>query len=144
MVRHALGMAVLVTALAATGVAQAPPGRAVPDARDAVMAALSGLSLSDRENGEILGTALDLVDRPDIPERQPSVDSRGSVHRLAVRLAPGAIDRLRRSSEFRRLAPGDSGASGSTIVYVHDESPAIRVIATADSDRAIIEVSARP
>jgi hypothetical protein len=143
-VRRALPIVALLTALAATGVAQTAPGRAVPEALDAVMSALSGVSLSDRENGEILGTARDLVDRPDALDRQPAADAAGSVHRLAVFLVPGAVDKLRRSSEFRRSAPVDSGAGRPTIAYVHDEAPAIRVMTEGSEPRAIIEVARRP
>jgi len=143
-VQRALRMTALVTALGVSGVAQTTPGPAVPASVDAVRSALSAVSLSDRENGEILGTGLDIVERPDLPERQPAADPNGSVHRLAVLLAPGALDKLRRSSEFRRLAPGDSDAGGSTTVYVHAEAPAVRVVVAADTARAIIEVSRRP
>jgi hypothetical protein len=97
-------MVALLTALAATGVAQTAPGRAVPEALDAVMSALSGVSLSDRENGEILGAARDLVDRPDALDRQPQAAADGSVHRLAVALAPGEVHKLRHTSEYRRRA----------------------------------------
>ena len=68
----------------------------------------------------------------------------GLSHRLAVVLAPGALDKLRRSSEFRRLAAGDGGASGPGTVYVHDTEPVIRVTLGADTARALVEVTRRP
>lgn len=138
-------MTALVTALGASGVAQTAPGPVVPASVDAVRLVLSAVSLSDRENGEILGTGLDIVERPDLPEREPVADPNGSVHRLAVLLAPGALDKLHRSSEFRREAPAaDAAGTRPALVYVRDEPPAVRVIVAADTARAIIEVSRRP
>ena len=132
------------TVLASTALAQSAPAPIGPGLPEAIVSTLSGVSLSDRENGEILGTALDLVERPEVPDRQPGADATLAAHRVGVVLAPGALDKLRRSSEFRRLAPGHGQAAEAGAVYVRDEAPAIRVIVTADLARAVIEVARRP
>jgi hypothetical protein len=144
-VQRALPITALATVLGASGIAQTAPGPVVPQSFDAVRSALSAVSLSDRENGEILGTALDIVERPDLPERQPAADPHGPAHRLAVLLAPGALDKLRRASEFRREDPAaDAAGTRPALVYVRDEPLAIRVTVTEEPVRAIIEVSRRP
>ncbi|MGE3887161.1 MAG: hypothetical protein AB7H81_12055 [Vicinamibacterales bacterium] len=125
--------------------AQASTTRLAPDSLETVKAALSAVSLSDRENGEILGTAFDLVERPDTPERRAAAEPGEAAHRLAVILAPGALDKLRRASEFRRAEPAaDAAGTRPAFVYVRDEPPAIRVIVTVAPIKAIIEVSRRP
>ena len=65
-----------------------------------ITAALAAVSLSDHENGEILGVALDLIDGVEPLARQPAAGARLDRAQLSVTLAPGARDRLRRSSEF--------------------------------------------
>jgi hypothetical protein len=90
--------------------------------------ALAAVSLSDEENGEILGVALDLVDRVEPLERQPGAASGLSVM-LRVTLASGARDRLRRSSEFERASEAPAGAD-SPLVYRHDGPPSIELIIT--------------
>jgi len=134
-------------AMAAPLVAAAPQGPASDPGRhafDGVKAALSAVSLSDRENGEILGTAFDIVERPDVAGR-PAGRGPDDVHRLAVVLAPGALDKLRRASEFRRAEPAAGGAdSRPALLYVHDGPPAIRIAVVDAPDRAVIEVSRRP
>lgn len=141
---------VLTACLAPTGallVAAAQPTAKGPEAGSVavVKAALSAVSLSDRENGEILGTALDIVDHPEAPGRRSGAEPGDAAQRLAVILAPGALDKLRRASEFRRVEPtADVGGERPVLIYAHDGPPAIRVIVTEAPVRAIIEVSGRP
>ena len=96
-----------------TGLATPPPGtsramdaRALFDGADAsfraafatITTALATVSLSDHENGEILGVALDLVNGVEPLARQPAAGRAPGLAQLCVTLAPGARDRLRRSS----------------------------------------------
>jgi hypothetical protein len=94
-----------------------------------VTAALAAASLSDQENGEILGVALDLVAAIDPVARQPSQS--GARAELSVRLAPGARDRLRRSSEF---------ASSGDAVYLEQGTSALRIALDEAGERAIISL----
>lgn len=125
--------------------AQTSATRTAPDPIEVVKAALSAVSLSDRENGEILGTAFDLVERPDAAEPIAAAGPGDAAHGLAVILAPGALDKLRRAAEFRRVEPteGTAGARPA-FVYVSGEPPAIRVTVTEPPARAVIEVTRRP
>ncbi len=125
--------------------AQTSATRTAPDPFEAVKAALSAISLSDRENGEILGTAFDLVERRDAVEANSAAGPGDAEHRLAVILAPGALDKLRRAAEFRRVEPTEGGAGARpAFVYVSGEPPAIRVTVTEAPARAVIEVVQRP
>jgi len=94
-----------------------------------VTSALEAVSLSDHENGEILGVALDLVDRVELLELRPVGEADDRAARLRVTLASGATDRLRRSSEFTR-APSAS-AQADAIVYRHEGPPSIKLIITS-------------
>jgi len=125
--------------------AQTSATRTAPDPFEVVKAALSAVSLSDRENGEILGTAFDLVERRDAAGPNAAAGPGDAAHRLAVILAPGALDKLRRASEFRRVESAE-GAAGArpAFVYVSGEPPAIRVTVTEAPARAVIEVARRP
>ena len=87
-----------------------------------VTARLEAVVLSDPENGEVLGAALDLIDAIEPLARQPApTSSRGT--ELAVRFAPGARDRLRRSAEFERVGDPRSGQAD----FVHFGPPALRI-----------------
>jgi hypothetical protein len=87
-----------------------------------VTARLEAVVLSDPENGEVLGAALDLIEAIEPQARQPApTSSRGT--ELAVKLAPGARDRLRRSAEFERVGDQRSGQAD----FVHFGPPAVRI-----------------
>jgi len=85
---------------------------------EGVTTRFSALLLWDPENGEVLGSALDLIERVEEPGVQPRSD--GQVLQLVVMLAPGARDRLRRSREFTR-----PDSLGTTFVY--GDPTAIRI-----------------
>ncbi|HQZ40535.1 MAG TPA: hypothetical protein PLH72_16000 [Vicinamibacterales bacterium] len=110
---------------------------------DVVTGALEQVSLSDAENGEILGTALDtVVGALEREERQPSGIAAADVHRLAVLLAPGAVDALRRSVEFRRLPNPPAGArtlDGPR--YAHVGPPGIEIAVSDDRVHALVVVA---
>jgi hypothetical protein len=86
---------------------------------EAVTTRLSSLILSDPENGEVLGSAVELVDRVEQPAVQAVAT--GLEMRLVVTLASGARDVLRRAREFTRV----DGADGA-IAFVHEGPAAIR------------------
>ena len=96
------------------------------------------MSLSDHENGEILGVALDLVNGVEPLARQPAAGSVAGLAQLSVTLAPGARDRLRRSSEF---AP-DSGRAtpGYSVVYLQKNSPSLQFALDAAGSRALVSI----
>jgi hypothetical protein len=104
-----------------------------------ITAALAAVSLSDHENGEILGVALDLVDGVEPLARQPAAGAAPGLTQLSVTLAPGARDRLRRSSEF---AP-DSGraAPGYSVVYLQKNSPSLQFALDASGSRALVSMA---
>lgn len=110
---------------------------------DVVTGALEQVSLSDAENGEILGTVLDtVVGTIEREERQPSGIAAADVHRLAVLLAPGAVDALRRSVEFRRLPDPPAGArSLDGPRYAHVGSPDIEIAVSDDRVHALVVVA---
>jgi hypothetical protein len=106
----------------------------VPAARaafDAVSALLATITLNDHENGEVLGTLLDLIEGV---EADGTSGGGTAATRLQVTLAPGAADRLRRSAEFERR--GDA--------FVRALPVEVRVRVAADRTRAVIEVAPRP
>jgi hypothetical protein len=106
----------------------APAARA---AFDAVSPLLATITLNDHENGEVLGTVLDLIERV---EADGTSEGGGTTPtRLQVGLAPGAADRLRRSAEFERR--GDE--------FVRALPVEVRVRVAADRGRAVIEVAPR-
>jgi hypothetical protein len=109
------------------------------DAFVTITGVLATVSLSDQENGEILGVALDLVDGIEPPARQPAAGSATGRVELAVRLAPGARDRLRRSSEF--ASANGSAAPNRPAAYRQKDSPALLVALEATGTRAIISVA---
>jgi len=106
---------------------------------DGVTARLSLLQLSDPENGEVLGAALDLVESVEPLDRQPVTGDAPATLRLAVTLAAGARDRLRRSAEFERVSDGAPGR----IEFLHAGPPAIRISTDAAGARAEIAVVTR-
>jgi hypothetical protein len=85
-----------------------------------ITARLSSLLLSDPENGEVLGSAIELIEHVEGRAVQPAAEARAV--RLAVTLASGARDRLRRSREFARV-----DAAGGGVAFVHSEPPAVRI-----------------
>lgn len=105
---------------------------------EAITARLTTLVLSDPENGEILGAAIDLVEALEPLERQPATGSNDR-HRLAVTLAPGARDRLRRAAEFE-AAKGTGGDGGTG--YVHAGPPLVRISMSVGDSRAVIALGA--
>lgn len=129
--------AMVVTALLGIGGvaglgAQSPT--VAPSARpafDAAASLLATITLNDHENGEVLGTLLDLIERV---EADGTSGSGTAATRLQVTLAPGAADRLRRSAEFERR--GDE--------FVRALPVEVRVRVAADRMRAVIEVAPRP
>ncbi|MEZ5283614.1 MAG: hypothetical protein R2712_02155 [Vicinamibacterales bacterium] len=97
---------------------------------------LAAVSLSDPENGEILGTAIELVDALVALDRQPSssADRRPG---LAVHLVPGAADRLRRAGECANRLP----AAGATTVVCRidaNAAPTLTLELSADGTRATV------
>jgi hypothetical protein len=106
---------------------------------EAVTAALSAVSLSDSENGEILGTAIDLVDALPPDDAQHALVGTMPGYRLVVVLAPGAFDRLRRSAEFERI-PAAEGRSAATVVYRRQGPPTVEIAGSPDGVRATITV----
>ena len=103
-----------------------------------ITAALATVSLSDHENGEILGVALDLVNGVEPLARQPAAGSAAGLAQLSVTLAPGARDRLRRSAEF---AP-DSGRAtpGYSVVYLQKNRPSLQFALDATASRALVSI----
>jgi hypothetical protein len=128
------------------GTNRAMDARAVFDAADAsfriafatITAALAAVSLSDHENGEILGVALDLVDGVEPLARQPAAGGANGPATLSVTLAPGARDRLRRSAEFAR----DDGSATPThpAAYLQKNSPSLRFALDASGSHALISI----
>ena len=106
---------------------------------ETVTRALARISLSDIENGEILGGALDLLDGLQPRAEQPAPGPAGARHRLAVRLTAGAVDRLRRSSE---CAPEPAGPPDGafSLVYACAGEVTVRLWILPDRTRARIDV----
>ena len=103
-----------------------------------ITTALAAMSLSDHENGEILGVALDLVSAVEPLARQPAATSATGAAPLAVTLAPGARDRLRRSSEF---APDHGRATPDyPIVFVRISSPSLQFALDHTGSRALVSL----
>jgi hypothetical protein len=98
---------------------------------EGVTTRLSPLLLWDPENGEVLGSALDLIERVEEPGAQPRSD--GQILRLVATLAPGARDRLRRSRDFTR--PDSLGTT-----FVHGDPVAIRIEIGDRSQIAVVTV----
>lgn len=96
---------------------------------------LSSLLLWDPENGEVLGSALELIEQVEMPAAQPP--SEAGAMRLSVTLASGARDRLRRSREFARAdAAGD-------VAFVHGDPPQVRIELTGPASHAVVAVIRR-
>ena len=130
-----------------SGTSRSTDARALFDGADAsfrdafatITAALATLSLSDHENGEILGVALDLVDGVEPLALQPAAGRAAGRAQLSVTLAPGARDRLRRSAEF---APDRSGATPShPAAYLQKNGPSLRFALDAAGTRALISIA---
>jgi len=128
------------------GTSRAMDARALFDGADATFRAafatittvLATVSLSDHENGEVLGVALDLVSGVGPLARQPAAGGAAGMAQLSVTLAPGARDRLRRSSEF---APGGGGATpGYPVVYLQKDSPSLQFALDATASRALVSM----
>jgi hypothetical protein len=129
-----------------SGTGRARDARAVFDAADAsfraafatITTALATVSLSDHENGEVLGVALDLVNGVEPLGRQPAVGSAAGLAQLSVTLAPGARDRLRRSSEFAV----DSGRAtpGYSVFYVQKSSPLLQFALDTTGSRGLVSI----
>jgi hypothetical protein len=100
---------------------------------------LSSLLLSDPENGEVLGAALDLIESVEPPDRQPAGGEASPTLQLSVTLAAGARDRLRRAGEFGRVSDSAPGR----VEFLHEGPPAIRISADAAGSRAQIAVVRR-
>ena len=104
-----------------------------------VTARLSSLLLSDPENGEVLGSALDLVESVEPLDRQPVIGDAPSTLQLAVTLASGARDRLRRSGEFQRVSDG----APDRVEFLHEGPPAVRISADSRGSAALVIVQTR-
>ena len=102
-----------------------------------ITTALAAVSLSDHENGEILGVALDLVSGLEALEDQPAGRTAGFAQ-LSVTLAPGARDRLRRSSEF--ALDGGRETVNYPSVYLQKNSPSLQFGLDATGSRALISI----
>jgi hypothetical protein len=107
----------------------APP--AFRRAFEIVTTRVTALSLSDPENGEVLGSAIDLIERVEAPGAQPPSDAQAVT--LSVTLAPGARDRLRRSREFAR-------ADAAAPTFVYGDPPAIRIEIADRASFAVVTV----
>jgi hypothetical protein len=105
------------------------------EAFEVITTELATLLLSDPENGEVLGSALELIDQIDAPAAQPPPES--GAMRLAVTLASGARDRLRRSRELTRV-----DANGA-IRFVHADPPQVEIELTGQASHAIVAVIRR-
>jgi hypothetical protein len=102
-------------------------------------ARLAAVLLSDPENGEVLGAALDLVDAVEPPERQPA-PSDSSDDTLSVFLASGARDRLRRSAEFERVIDREAQ---DRIVFEHAGPPVLRLAIPTSGSTGHVSMSRR-
>lgn len=100
---------------------------------------LAAVLLSDPENGEVLGAAIDLIDAVEPPERPP-VGTGAGLETLSVALFSGARDRLRRSAEFERLV---GGSEGGQTVFEHTGPPVIRIVIAPSGARADVSLSRR-
>jgi len=96
---------------------------------------LSSLLLWDPENGEVLGSGLELIEQVEMPASPPPSES--GVMRLSVTLASGARDRLRRSREFAR-----DDATGA-VAFVHGDPPPVRIELTGPASHAVVAVIRR-
>lgn len=99
-----------------------------------VSACLAGIVLTDPENGEVLGPAIELIERVGAPTPTGNLSSSDEL-RLAVSLASGARDRLRRSREFVR-ADGDGPGA-----FDHVGPPAIRIELGEHPSAAVIRLT---
>ena len=102
---------------------------------EVVTTRLSSLLLWDPENGEVLGSALELIEQAEAPAAQPP--SEPGAMRLKVTLASGARDRLRRSREFVRAV-----ANGA-VTFVYGEPPQVRIELTGKASHAVVAVIGR-
>jgi hypothetical protein len=100
---------------------------------------LAPVLLSDPENGEVLGAAMDLIDAVEPPERQPARPD-ASDDRLSVVLASGARDRLRRSAEFERVV---DGMVRDQAVFEHAGPQAIRIAIASPGSSGEVSMSRR-
>jgi hypothetical protein len=96
---------------------------------------LSSLLLWDPENGEVLGSGLELIEQVEMPAAPPPPES--GVMRLSVTLASGARDRLRRSREFAL-----DDATGA-VAFVHGDPPPVRIELTGPASHAVVAVIRR-
>lgn len=127
--------AVLVWAVAAlTG--QGPvvaPSVAATWARVAPL--VSAITLNDHENGEVLGTLTDQIERVEREEATPGV------LRLRVTLAAGGADRLRRSECTRDAAAAPLEGFGAPFVCGDARRVVVRV--ADDRSQAVIDITQR-
>jgi hypothetical protein len=97
-----------------------------------VVPLVSAITLNDHENGEVLGTLADQIERVEREEATP-----GAL-RLRVTLAPGGADRLRRSECTRDAAAAPLEGFGAPFVCGEARRVVVRV--ADDRTQALIDV----
>ena len=102
------------------------------DAWARVVPFVTAVALSDHENGEVLGTLADQVDRV-----ERTLPLSGGT-RLRVTLAPGGADRLRRSECARDAAA--EAMTGYGAPFVCGDARRIRVRVADDRSHALLDV----
>ena len=93
---------------------------------------VAAVALNDHENGEVLGTLADQVERV-----ERSLPLSGGV-RLRIMLAPGGADRLRRSECTRDAAAEAMAGYGAP--FVCGEARRLRVRVADDRSHALLDV----
>ena len=121
----AIGLAVL------TGQGPAVDAQAA-DGWKGVAALVATVALNDHENGEVLGTLADQIERV-----ERALPLSGGV-RLRVMLAPGGADRLRRSECVREATA--EAMTGYGVSFVCGEARRIRVRVADDRSHALLDV----
>jgi len=94
---------------------------------------LAAVALTDHENGEVLGTLVEQVERVEQASALP-----GGSTRLRVTLAPGGADRLRRSECARDAAA--EAMTGYGAPFVCGEARRIRMRVADDRSHALLDV----
>ncbi|MBM3781360.1 MAG: hypothetical protein FJW29_06750 [Acidobacteria bacterium] len=102
------------------------------DAWARVMPLVAAVALNDHENGEVLGTLADQVERV-----ERALPLSGGT-RLRVTLAPGGADRLRRSDCVRDAAA--EALAGYGVPFVCGEAYRLRVRVADDRSHALLDV----
>ena len=111
---------------------------------EAVSHALSRSTLTDPETGSTLGRPIDLIDHLERVEGRVKGRGGDRQFRLYVALAPGALETLERSREFRRTADNTIFHKGYPISFRQEGGyPSIQFSVSRDGARADIDVDYR-